>query len=259
MPKILVTNDDGINAEGLKALIEILRPLGGLYVCAPHQERSAASHSISFHHPLRVQFIDKRTFAIEGTPSDCVMFGVHWLRERGIRPDIIVSGINRGANLGDDVTYSGTVCAAMEGAILGIPSLAVSSVSNSKHNYFAGRKYIRIISENIIANGLSNNTFLNMNIPGDPKKKIKGIMLVKQGKRIYRDKMIKKKDPRGNVYYWLGGEKPIYKNEKNTDFYAISRNMISVTPLHFDLTNHALMANGSFIEALSNKLGLIAE
>jgi 5'-nucleotidase len=258
MPIVLVTNDDGINAEGLKALVSILKPIGEIYICAPHQERSAASHSISFHHPLRVQFIDKMTFAIEGTPSDCVMFGVHWLRDRKIEPDMIVSGINRGANLGDDVTYSGTVCAAMEGAILGVPSVAFSAMNKGKCNYFSGEKYIKRICQNIIKNGLPKSTFLNVNIPDCAKSKIKGIMLAKQGRRIYRDKMIKKTDPRGNVYYWLGGAKPIYERNEKTDFYAISKNMVSLTPLQFDLTDYNLLGNKAFISNLDNELGLKA-
>ena len=246
-PKILITNDDGINSDGIKALENILRSVGNIYVAAPSQERSAAAHSISFNHPLRIHALDKNRVAVDGTPTDCVMYGVYGLLNHK-KPDLVVSGINKGANLGDDITYSGTVSAAMEGTLLGIPSIAISVVNKGKYNYDLLKCFIRNLSKNIIKRGLPKNTFLNINIPDS--KRIKGVMIVRQGKRIYKDKMIKKIDPRGRSYYWLGGKEPSYIKEANTDFYAIEHNMIAITPLHFDLTNHSALRSLKYLENL---------
>ena len=233
-PKIIITNDDGINAVGIKALEKILKPIGTVFVVAPSQERSAAGHSISFNHPLRVNFIDKFHVAVDGTPTDCAMFGYYGLLKRE-RPALLVSGINHGVNLGDDITYSGTVSAALEGTLLGIPSVAFSMQYGKKINFLLAEKFIRKICNNVIEKGLPENTFLNINIPNCTK--IKGIEIARQGKRIYRDKMMKKTDPRGKSYYWLGGKEPGFVREKGTDFSAIQNKKISITPLKFDFTN----------------------
>ncbi|MFH1823805.1 MAG: 5'/3'-nucleotidase SurE [Candidatus Firestonebacteria bacterium] len=237
-PKILITNDDGIYSNGINLLIKILKPLGDLCVVAPLQEKSGAGHSITMHHPLRVRFLKKNVVAVEGTPTDCVMFGIYYLLNHK-RPALLVSGINKGANLGDDITYSGTVSAALEGTLLGVPSMAVSLCGEKIFNLSGISKFLRNLCRLIIKNNLPKNTFLNINIPC--VKKIKGTMLTKQGKRIYKDTMIKKIDPRGNSYFWLDGEKPSWEKGKNTDFEAIGKNMISITPLKFDLTNYEVM------------------
>ncbi len=234
-PKILITNDDGINAEGIKALEKIVGNLGTVYVVAPSQERSAAAHSISFNHPLRVNFIDKHHVAVDGTPTDCTMFGFYGLL-KGIKPSLLISGINHGVNLGDDITYSGTVSAALEGTLLGIPSISFSMQQGKKFNFFLASNFIRKLCKLVIKEGLSKDTFLNVNIPGGPK--IQGIEIVRQGKRIYRDRMLKKNDPRGKAYYWLSGSAPDYVREKGTDFAAIYNKKIAITPLKFDFTNY---------------------
>jgi 5'-nucleotidase len=236
--KILVTNDDGIGSEGIKALIKILKPLGELFVVAPSKEKSAAAHSITFNGPLKVKFLNKKTVEVEGTPTDCVMFGVYGLLNYK-RPDLLVSGINNGANLGDDITYSGTVSAALEGSLLGIPSIAFSLVGKTNHKYYSASKFIKNLCKFVIKNKLPKNTFLNVNIPNLNKDEIKGVAVVKQGKRIYKDSFIREIDTNGNTYYWLRGEEPSYVKEPDTDFYAIENNMIAVTPLHFDLTNYS--------------------
>jgi len=163
-PNILITNDDGINAGGIKALEKILKNVGLVYVVAPSQERSAAAHSISFNHPLRVNFIDKYHVAVDGTPTDCAMFGCYGLLKRE-KPDLLVSGINHGVNLGDDITYSGTVSAALEGTLLGVPSIAFSMQYGKRFNFLLAAGFIRKICCNVIKKGLPENTFLNVNIP----------------------------------------------------------------------------------------------
>lgn len=234
-PKILIINDDGINAEGIKALEKILKHLGTVFVVAPSQERSAAAHSISFNHPLRVNFIDKHHVAVDGTPTDCSMFGFYALL-KGEKPALLVSGINHGVNLGDDITYSGTVSAALEGTLLGIPSIAFSMEYGETFNFFLAAGFIRKLAKKVIENGLPKNTFLNVNIPNCPK--LKGVEIVRQGQRIYKDKMLKKIDPRGKAYYWLSGNPPDYVREDGTDFSVIFNKKISVTPLKYDFTNY---------------------
>ena len=234
-PKIIITNDDGINAAGIKALENILTNVADIYVVAPSQEKSAAGHSLSFNHPLRVNYIDKHHVAVDGTPTDCAMFGFYGLLKRE-RPALLVSGINHGVNLGDDITYSGTVAAALEGTLLGIPSVAFSMQYGNTINFLLASDFIRHLCKNVIEKGLPQNTFLNVNIPNC--RKIAGIEIVRQGKRIYRDKMIKKVDPRGKSYYWLGGKEPGFVKEKGTDFSAIENKKIAITPLKFDFTNY---------------------
>ncbi len=234
-PKILITNDDGINADGIKALEEIVKLLGTVYVVAPSQERSAAAHSISFNHPLRVNFIDKHHVAVDGTPTDCTMFGFYGLL-KGEKPALLVSGINHGVNLGDDITYSGTVSAALEGTLLGIPSIAFSMQYGKKFNFFLAKVFLRSLCKKVMEQGLEKNTFLNVNIPNCSR--IRGVEIVRQGKRIYKDKMLKKIDPRGKAYYWLSGNPPDYVREAGTDFSAVNNNKIAVTPLKFDFTNY---------------------
>lgn len=236
-PTILVTNDDGINSPGLVALTKALRPLGNVFIIAPDREKSAAGHSVTFHHPLRAEKINNRAIQIDGTPTDCVMYGIlHFLKTK---PDLVASGINRGPNLGDDITYSGTVSAAIEGTLHGIPSFAISVADYSKLQYQAAARFARNIAELLLKKMLPTETLLNINVPNMPYENIKGIEITKQGKRIYRDLIIEKTDPRGRLYYWIGGEEPTYKDEPGTDFNAIAQNKISITPIHLDLTNYS--------------------
>jgi len=234
---ILVSNDDGIHSEGIKALARALKRVGEVFIVAPDRERSAASHSLTLHKPLRVEKIGPNAYAINGTPTDCINLAVNGILKK--RPDLVVSGINKGGNLGDDVTYSGTVSAAMEGTLLSIPSFAISLVSISRENFdfknaarFAAR-----LARFILKNRLPKDTLLNINVPDVDE--IKGYRITKQGKRLYGDAVVEKVDPRGKKYYWIGGDILKWEGGEDTDFKAITSNFISITPVHLDMTNYA--------------------
>lgn len=233
---ILITNDDGISAEGLRVLEESLSELADVMVIAPDREQSASSHAITLGAPLRVTEYSSNRFGVSGTPTDCVILAVHELLDR--TPDLIVSGINHGPNMGEDVTYSGTVAAAIEGNILGISSLAISIASwDPKHFHPAG-KAASYLASKALSLGKKSRTLWNVNVPDMPVEKIKGYKITKLGSRIYNDVIIKKKDPRGKDYFWIGGGEPGWNKEENTDFAAISSGFISVTPLRLDLTDY---------------------
>ncbi|MDI6784166.1 MAG: 5'/3'-nucleotidase SurE [bacterium] len=239
-PTILVTNDDGINSPGLHALTKALQPLGNVYIIAPDREKSAAGHSVTFHHPLRAEKLNERTIQVDGTPTDCVMYGIlHFLKTK---PTLVASGINQGPNLGDDITYSGTVSAAIEGILHGIPSFAISVAAFAKPQFDSAARFAKIIAKMLLEKTLPAETLLNINVPNIPYEMIKGIEITKQGKRIYRDSIIEKVDPRGRHYYWIGGEEPTYQDEPGTDFSALAQNKISITPVHLDLTNYPAIA-----------------
>lgn len=235
--EILVTNDDGIGAPGIKALAEALAGLGRVTVVAPDRERSATGHSLTLYSPLRVFELREGWYAVDGTPTDCVNMGIHSLLPH--KPDLVVSGINHGGNMGDDITYSGTVAAAMEANLMGIPSLAVSLATFNTSDHFAdaGRLAAEVASQ-IIRNGLPDGTFLNLNIPDLPFDQIKPLMLTRQGKRSFIGKIVDKTDPRGRKYYWIGCEEPSFMDDEGTDFHAIGLGHASLTPLHLDLTNY---------------------
>jgi len=234
---ILISNDDGIHSEGIKTLARALKRVGEVFIVAPDRERSAASHSLTLHKPLRVEKIGPNAYAINGTPTDCINLAVNGILKK--RPDLVVSGINKGGNLGDDVTYSGTVSAAMEGTLLSIPSFAISLVSISRENFdfknaarFAAR-----LARFILKNRLPKDTLLNINVPDVDE--IKGYRITKQGKRLYGDAIVEKVDPRGKKYYWIGGDILKWEGGEDTDFKAIISNFISITPVHLDMTNYA--------------------
>ena len=238
--KILLTNDDGIYSEGIKSLEKILRPLGEISVAAPDRERSAASHSLTLHKPLRVQEIGRRKYSISGTPTDCVNLAVNGILKD--RPDLVVSGINKGGNLGDDITYSGTVSGAMEATLLGIPSLAVSQVGDEPYHFNSAARVMVHLARMIQQHGLPADTLLNINIPNLPPRAIKGVRFTALGKRIFNsDTVIKKIDPRGKEYFWIGGSRLQWETRENTDQEAIKGGFVSVTPLHLDLTNYAAL------------------
>jgi 5'-nucleotidase len=240
--RILVSNDDGIHSEGLIALARVLEDLGEVFVVAPDREQSAASHSLTLHRPLRIHEINSHWFSINGTPSDCIILGVNGiLRDR--KPDLIASGINKGANLGDDIIYSGTVSAAREGTLLGIPSFAISIASRSDFHFDTASNFAGSLSRYILENGLPPNTVLNVNVPNVDEKEIKSYEITLQGRRIYSDVVVEKVDPRGKKYYWIGGGEPGYDtSKKGTDFMAVNDNRISITPLNLDLTSYATVA-----------------
>jgi 5'-nucleotidase len=234
---IMVTNDDGIHAVGIRALAEAMKELGNVTVVAPDRERSAVGHSLTLHSPLRIFELHKDWYAVDGTPTDCVNMGIHNMLP--ITPDLVVSGINHGANLGDDVTYSGTVAAAMEANLMGIPALAFSLATFDPSNNFNDAAQIAVrVARQVLNNGLPADTFLNINIPDCPLAKMGQPIITRQGKRSFIGKIIDKTDPRGRKYFWVGSEEPQLNDEPGTDFYAINRGHVSITPLHLDLTNH---------------------
>ncbi|HET6420274.1 MAG TPA: 5'/3'-nucleotidase SurE [Geobacteraceae bacterium] len=234
---ILVTNDDGIQARGIMALAEEMRGLGNVAVVAPDRERSAVGHSLTLHHPLRAAEMGLNMFAVDGTPTDCVNLGIHALLD--FKPDIVVSGINRGANLGDDVTYSGTVSAAMEATLMGIPAFAVSLATDRIDGHYSfAAKFAARLARLIFENGLPADTFLNVNVPDLPESATLRPLLTRQGKRKYEGLIVDKTDPRGRKYYWIGNGEQNFLDIEGTDYHAVSRGHISITPLHLDLTNY---------------------
>ena len=219
-PRILVSNDDGHQSEGLKALATAMEQLGEVFVVAPEAEQSASSHAISIHRPLRLRKVRERFFAVDGTPTDCSWLGIHHvMRDR--RPDLMVSGINHGPNLADDVTYSGTVSAAMEGTLLGIPSIAVSLIGRHEFAFDAAAEFARRLAHWVLTTGLPPDTLLNVNVPqlagGEAPH---GVERTRMGRRRYGDAIVEKVDPRGRKYYWIGGEELDFVEEEGTDFYA---------------------------------------
>ena len=235
-PLILVSNDDGIHSEGIIALTAALQEVGEVVVAAPDRERSAVAHSLTLHRPLRVEELGPGRYAIDGTPTDCVNLAVNGILGR--RPALIVAGINKGANLGDDVTYSGTVSAAMEGTLLGLPALAISLVGRSDYRFDTAARFAARLAASVLATGLPPDTLLNVNVPGVADGAVDGFALTRMGRRRYGDAIVEKVDPRGKKYYWIGGSELEFADEEGTDFNAVSHGKISVTPIHLDLTNY---------------------
>ena len=235
---ILVTNDDGIHSKGIIVLAKALQEIGNIFVVAPDSEQSAVAHSLTLHRPLRVDKIKKNFYAVDGTPADCIHLGVNTILPK--RPRLIVSGINKGGNLADDIIYSGTVSAAFEGTLLGIPSFAISLVSRSHFKFDVAARFALRVARYIMKWGLPRNTFLNINVPNLDEKEIKSYKITQQGKLIHDGGgVIEKVDPRGRKYYWIGGGEMIFDKGRNTDVEAISKSHISITPLNLDLTNHS--------------------
>ncbi len=239
-PIILVSNDDGVRSEGIIALADALREVGTVYVVAPDRERSAAGHSLTLTSPLRVEKLANRVYAVDGTPTDCVNLAVNGiLRKKKIA--LLASGINKGANMGDDITYSGTVSAAMEGTILGVPSIAVSLASRNDFRFEAAAEFAARLARRILRHGLPADTLLNINVPNVPPGHLRGVKVTRQGKRIYGDAIVEKRDPRGRKYYWIGGDAQNRQDIPGSDLEAVEQDWISVTPIHLDLTNYASM------------------
>ena len=236
MAVLLVTNDDGAHTEGLAALAAALEDLGEVYVIAPEREQSACGHAPTLHRPLRVTRLRDRWFAVNGTPSDCVNLGVlGFLPER---PVLIASGINHGSNLGDDVTYSGTVSAAMEGTLLGVPSLAISLVDGG--DFSGAGEVARLVTARVLVEGLPPKTLLNVNVPAQPTREVR---VTRLGHRVYTEKVVEQRDPRGRTHYWIGGSDPRWEALEGTDMAAIHDGVVAVTPVHLDLTNHRALAH----------------
>src|SRR4030043_96135 len=235
---ILVTNDDGIYSKGIFALAKTLQGIGDVFVVAPDREKSAIAHSLTLHRPLRVEKIRKNFYAVDGTPADCVHLGVNTILPK--RPQLIVSGINKGGNLGDDITYSGTVAASFEGTLLGISSFAISLVSRSHFKFDVAAQFALRTARYINKKGLPKDTFLNINVPNLDEKEIKSYKITQQGRLVHNGNgVIEKMDPRGKKYYWIGGGQLVFNKGRNTDVEAVSKSYISITPLNLDLTNYS--------------------
>ncbi|HEV8530443.1 MAG TPA: 5'/3'-nucleotidase SurE [Methylomirabilota bacterium] len=233
---ILVTNDDGVHAPGLAALASALEELGDVYVVAPDREQSAVGHALTLHRPLRVTTLGERRFSVNGTPTDCVNLAVLGLLPE--RPVLVAAGINHGSNLGDDVTYSGTVSAAMEGTLLGVPSMAVSQVDPETAGLEGAQAVAKLVASRVLVEGLPSKTLLNINVPAGP---LAGIRMTRLGHRVYQEKVVRETDPRGLPYYWIGAGPPVWSEDEASDIAAVHRGLASVTPLHMDLTHHGAL------------------
>ena len=246
-PRIIVTNDDGIFSEGIERLATSLASVGDVFTVAPDQERSAAGHSLTLHHPLRAKLIGPQRWSVDGTPTDCVNWGVlHLLKDE--RPKLLFSGINLGLNLGDDVTYSGTVSAAFEGTLIGIPSVAISQEIETGFTFDAAAAFAASLARVLLEHPLKPGTLINVNVPAGPPR---GVRVVRQGRRRYGEAVIEKTDPRGRPYYWIGATPPEGMLEQGTDLSAVDENYISVTPLHLDLTHYDSL---SLVEGIAARL-----
>ncbi|MGH9458582.1 MAG: 5'/3'-nucleotidase SurE [Thermoanaerobaculia bacterium] len=234
-PRILVTNDDGIYSEGLRKLAEALREIGEVIIVAPDREQSAASHALTLNRPLRLLQIEEREWIVDGTPTDCVNLAVlHLLKDR--RPDLVCSGINFGPNLGDDVTYSGTISAAFEGSLLKVPSIAFSALVGEHFSFDRCAAFAASLVREVLRRPPDPDIVLNVNFPVED---FKGVKIARLGKRTYGEGVVERLDPRGRKYYWIGGEPPVWTREEGTDIRAIDEGYVSITPLHLDLTHHA--------------------
>jgi 5'-nucleotidase len=232
---ILVSNDDGHFSEGIRTLVEALAPLGEVWVVAPESEQSAASHAISLHRPLRIRKVRERWYAVDGTPTDCSYVAIHHLL-KGRRPRLMVSGINHGPNLADDVTYSGTVAAAMEASLLGVPAIAFSLATREGFDFGPAARFARALVVGALAQPLPPRMLLNVNVPpgGEPA----GYAVTRLGKHTYGFEVVEKVDPRGRRYYWIGGSEYQHEDVPGSDCNAVLRDrLVSVTPLMLDLTD----------------------
>jgi 5'-nucleotidase len=247
MTSILVSNDDGIHGPGLLPLKRALTRLGEVTIIAPDRQWSTSGHAKTMHKPLRIQQVTlpdgSLAYASSGAPSDCVALAV--LGFLPTQPDLVISGINLGANVGQDITYSGTLAAAFEGTISGIPSIAASLNTYEEADFAYAASFVAKLARKVLDHGLPTNVLLNVNVPAVPREQIAGVEITRLGKRYYRDKLVRRKDPRGQPYYWIGGPRPTGDSgEEGTDFWALASHRVSVTPIQLDLTDR------SFIEEL---------
>jgi 5'-nucleotidase len=234
-PRILLTNDDGIHAEGIAELEKALSEIGEIYVVAPSSEMSGASHSLTLARPLRIRQIDERHWTVDGTPTDCVLLALNQILTPEQVPHLCASGINHGPNLGDDATYSGTVAGALEATILGVRGLAFSLAVGRNHDFTYAARAAKEITEKALVEQLPEFTFLNINVPkGEPK----GLRITTQGNKDARPIVSEHLDPRGKLYYWIGEQRDGFHVGDNTDFEAIAEGFVSVTPMRADLTNY---------------------
>lgn len=258
MAVFLLANDDGIHSEGLHILCNRISQLGQVYIAAPDREQSACGHAISLHRPLRMLEREIagaiQAWEVDGTPADCVKLAIEGelLPEE---PDLVISGINRGSNLGTDVLYSGTVSAAIEATLIGFPAMAVSLCDPSREGFELAAEVAAEIASVLLKNTLPKSTLLNINVPGVRREELAGITVARLGRRQYSKVIERRVDPRGKVYYWIAGE-PVLNSEKDTDIDAIIQNKVSVTPLQFDLTRSDIMpAVSKIIDEVDNLPG----
>lgn len=251
MTRILVTNDDGVFSEGIRLLAASLKEIAEVIVVAPDREQSATGHALTLSRPLRMQKMEEGWYAVDGTPTDCVNLAVlSLLKDRP--PDLVVSGINFGLNLGDDVTYSGTVSATFEGTLLGIPSVAFSQEVAEGFSFATAARFARLMVGTLLGEPLPRDLLLNVNVPAG---EVKGLRFSRLGRRVYKQSVVEKLDPRGRKYYWIAGT-PQWEKASGTDFEAVSQGRISITPLHLDLTYYpGLESLGSLREKLEKVVG----
>ncbi len=247
-PLILLTNDDGIHAEGLRYLRMAALKIGRVSIVAPESEQSAVGHSITLYDPIKAREVVKDGafygYGISGTPADSVKLALHSLLP--VRPDLVISGINNGANLGINVLYSGTVSAATEAAILGVPAMAVSFAQKKDPPFQWTLPHVERLARWVLQHGLPRGVALSVNIPALPPEEIKGFILTRQGLSRFRESFEQREDPRGNRYYWLAGEAPAEETDQGIDAVAVRQGYVSVTPLYYDLTAHAYAAQLAF-------------
>lgn len=237
--RILVTNDDGIHSPGLTALAQALSAVGEVWIVAPDRERTAVAHAVTLHKPLRVHRLAPRTFSVNGTPVDCVNLAFAKVMPKP--PAIVVSGINKGVNLGDDVMYSGTVSGAMEGTILGVASVAVSQEGQDRFRFAVGALYAERVVRLVLEQGLPEETLLNVNIPNLPRRSIKGARVTCLSRRRFDNPIIEKLDPHGRKYYWIAGTRLSWSRSKDADHEALQEGFVSITPIHLDLTHYGVL------------------
>jgi 5'-nucleotidase len=236
-PLLLVTNDDGVHSPGIRALAKALDPLGEVHIVAPDREVSACSQSLTLKHPLRAEPIEPGVHSVDGTPADCVNLALVKLLPR--RPSLVVSGINRGANLGEDVFYSGTVGGAREGTFFGVPSIAVSLAARSETDFGPAAAFANRLAAMVLKKGLPERTLLNVNVPpGD----IKGVAFTIQGRREHEGTILEGLDPRRRTYYWIEEGRDRWVSDEMSDIHAVRKGLVSVTPLQTDTTHHAVIA-----------------
>ncbi|HTL62793.1 MAG TPA: 5'/3'-nucleotidase SurE [Nitrospira sp.] len=240
-PHILITNDDGIHSAGLTALAKALTRVGEVWVVAPDRERTAVAHAVTLHKPLRIHEVGKRVYAVNGTPVDCVNLAL--LNILPSRPRLLVSGINKGVNLGDDVLYSGTVSAAVEGTILGVPSMAVSQEGQGREEFqFAtGAHYAVRVARQILRYGLPEETLVNVNVPNRSLDTVTGVRITCLSRRRFDNPIIEKVDPHGRSYFWIAGTRVSWSRNKDSDHEALAEGAVSLTPLHLDNTHYEVL------------------
>jgi len=238
--RILITNDDGIHARGLEVLARVCRQVGHVEIVAPDREQSGASHSLTLHRPLRPMRRPDGAFQVDGTPTDCVLLALGQLLVD--KPDFVFSGINHGPNIGEDVLYSGTVAAAMEGLSLGIPGVAISLAGGNLDLLETHEQWlVKLVTRILEVRDFPRETLLNVNIPAIPGDEIRGIRTTTLGKRVYSEAILQTKDPWERTVYWIGGGQSSWSGRQDSDFRALREGYVSVTPLHLDLTNYTLL------------------